>query len=344
MFSLNDSTLLDSNNLPANAILRTAVIAFGSKSLTAIETGSDVGTAINNTFLLVDDNSFFDLNANGYFSSGPIAAATIVEDNSRATVIGFSLDMNIGQVVLTFNDVVKASSWSGASCNDEMFIQSAPLTYNSRTPIRGFVRNGDSNIITFDIISFNSLKYQLHNGVATNINTTYLTIQADVIDDIHGVHIIAITDGNGIMANNYIRDREPPRLRYFNLYMDNGYLYIYFNEPVSSNFSLFALQGDSVNITLSSLVILSNVNTQINRCSTSCSYYLPRDIFNLLLRDLTVARNAITTNLIIMEGGVNDTSGNPMNMNVTGPINVRYYYPGRSKFLTTLIIQIDVNL
>jgi len=334
MFSLNDSTLLDSNNLPANDVLRIAVISFGSKSLTRIKTDSDVGTTLNNTFLLVNDNSFFDLNANGYFSSGPIAAATIIEDTSRATVIGFSLDMNIGQVVLTFNDVVKVSSWwynSGySSCSNEMFIQSAPLT-NSRTPIRGYVRNSDSNINIVEMASgyLNSLKYQLHNGVATNINSTYLTIQADAIDDIHGVHIIAITNGNGIMANNYIRDREPPRLRYFDLYMDNGYLYIYFNEPVSSNFSLFALQGNSVNITPSSLVILSNVNTQINRCDTSCYYNLPRDIFDLLLRDLTIARNAITTNLVIMEGGVNDTSGNPMNM--TGPIDVRNYYRGRSK-------------
>ena len=334
--NLNDSYLFDCNDSPADDAMRMISIAFGSQSLTRIKTDNNIGTTVDNTYLLIDDNSFTDTNGNSYISHGPIAAATIIVDNSPATAIGLSLDMNIGQIVLTFDDVVDVSTWY----NQETFIQRAAFTYNSKQGLSGIVSSDSSNIISVNITNLNTLKRQLNYGTATEVNTTYLTIRAHAINDIRGVDIIAVTDGNGIIANSYVIDRELPQLIFFDLDMDRGRLYFYYDEPIafsSFNPSLFILQGDSVVATSSMSVNLSFSGGSYSCSSslTACYYYLPSDVLYVLRRDPNIARDANTTNLVIMQGGVNDTSGNPIDM--TGPINVRIYTPGRSTYVIKVL-------
>ena len=221
--NLNDSCLFDCNDSPADEAVKMISIAFGSQSLTRIKTDYNIGTTVDNTYLLIEDNSFGDTNGNGYVSPGPIAATAVIADNSPATAVGLSLDMNIGQIVLTFDDVVDVNTWY----NQETFIQRAAFTYNFRQEISGYVGSINSNIIPITITNLNSLKQRLNYGIATELNTTYLTIRAHAINDIRGVDIIAVTDGNGVIANSYVRDTEPPQLIFFDLDMDRGRLYFF---------------------------------------------------------------------------------------------------------------------
>ena len=339
VISLNDSIIVDSDGLPIEGAVRMIYVAFGSQSLTRIKTGNiynDIGTAINNTYLLIDDHSFVDTNGNSFISPGPIAATAVIADDSPATVIDFSLDMNIGRIVLTFNDVVDVSTWR----NEEMFIQRAALTYDNyyyygyTYGLSAIVGSDNSNVIILDLPSYNlhHLKDQLYYGTAVNLSTTYLTIRAHAINDIRGIDIIAITDGNGIIASTYVRDSEPPQLISFVLYMHRGDIYFYFDEPIARDSfipSLFVLQGDPDNNSSSSVNLSSN-STYYHCYSESCYYRFPTDILYSLRRDPNIARDANTTYLFIMQGGVHDASGNPINM--TGPIMVNYYSPDNSKF------------
>ena len=331
--TLNDSFVFDSDDSLGGDAVRMISIAFGSQSLTGIKTSYDIGTT-SNTYLLIDDHSFVDTNNNSFISAGPIPVAVVIADNSPATAIGFSLDMNIGQIVLTFNDVVNVSTW----LNREAFIQRAAFNrYYSRVELSGTVMNGDCDIVVINIYDYvlNNLKSRSnYDRIAIDINSTYLTIRAHAINDINGVDIIAVTDDNAINANTYVRDTEPPQLIRFDLDLDSNRLRFYFDEPIASNSfnpSLFILQGDSL-INTSSSVILSN-NSLYHYCSGSgryCYYYFPTDIANLLARNPNIARDVSTTYLIIMQGGVTDTSGNLINM--VGPVIVNSYRPGRSKF------------
>ena len=335
MIGLDDSFVVDSDNSPSDATaVRIASIAFGSQSLTRIKTSNDIGTTVNNAYLLIDNNSFTDTNGNGYGSTGPIAAAAVIADNSPATAIGFSLDMNIGQVVLTFSDVVNVSTWR----NQEAFIQGAPLIastyYYQWHGLSGIINNENSNTINviLDLYNLRNIKEGLNYGTATNISTTYLTIRAHAINDIRGVDIIAVTDGNGIQANDYVRDREPPQLISFQLNLEHAYIYINFDEPIardSFNSSLFAIQGDSMVTNSSSSINLSNSSSYFHCYSDYCYYGILDDVLYALTRNPNIASNASTTYLVVMEGGVTDTSGNPIN--TTGPIPVSYYRPSRSK-------------
>ena len=324
MINLGDSFVLDYDGLPVNGPIKVISVTFGSQSLTRIKTTNDIGTAVNNTYLLIDDHSFVDTNDNSFISPGPIAVAAVIADDSPATAIGFSLDMNIGQITLTFNDVVDVSTWH----DQETFIQRAAFTHNSKFGISGIVISNNSKIILVNISNLLSLKHRLYSGVAVDLNSTYLTIRAHAINDIRGVDIIAVTDGNGIIANKYTSDIESPQFRYFDLDMDNGWLWFYFDEPVVYDPSLLSLQGDSMTNTSSSSINIS-ISSTSRLCSQSCLYFIRSDILYVIRRDPNVARDANTTNLAIMKGGINDTSGNPINM--VGLFGVRYYTPGRSK-------------
>ena len=334
--NLGDSVLLDSTGAQASGVQRMVSVAFGSNSLVGIKTNSNIGTAINNTFLEIAVNSSLDLSGNLFSAVGPLPAASIIEDNSPATAVEFSLDMNIGQVVLTFNDVVDATTLRPG----EIFIQDAATAAIGTHGLAGSGSRNNSSIIVIILSQGNliTLKYRLLSGIATDVNSTYLTIRAHAIDDLSGTDIIAVTDSNGIMANDYTKDIVPPTLDYFDLDMDTGIIVLMFDEPViqsSLNFSLFAIQSNRTAITpLSSSETLSDVQEGVflplnNLESRKFQYQLPDGVVNRLKNDLSLASNGSTTNLVIMQGGVYDASNN--SINTTGPVNVQTYLPDVSR-------------
>ena len=330
---INDCSLYDSTEL------RTVYIVLKNTSLKAVKTNSSFGNTTYFTFLLIDDDSIFDLSGNGFISVGPIAAADVIPDNSPATVVNFSLDMNIGRFVLTFSDVVDVSTLR----YDEIFIQRSPYISSTLHLLSGsYDHTMNSSIIPIDlsVSALRLIKYRLLDGLATNINTTYLTIRAYAINDIRGVDIIAITNGNGIIASTYIKDSTPPVLTRFNLDMNEGRIWFTFDEPIdrySFNISLFSIQADSVSITNTSTNFsLNGAYLQYGpyRYSTEFGYRLSNSLLRLLYADPSVAINSSTSNLVIMQGGVFDASGNPIN--TTGPVNVHGYTPRQRKYISCI--------
>ena len=341
--SLSDSELLDSDDMEVinnynclfdSTKLRTIYIALKNTSLTAVKTNNSFGNTTYFTFLLIDDDSIFDLSSNGFISTGPIAAADVIADNSPATLANFSLDMNIGRFVLTFSDVVDVSTLR----YNEIVIQRSSYTSSTlHSPFGPYDRSLDSSIIPIDLYGsdLRQLKYKLLGGLATNIYTTYLTMSAHTINDIRGVDIIAITSGNGIIASNYIRDSTPPVLTSFNLDMDEGRIWFTFDEPINQyrfNFTLFSIQADSSSIVNTSTNFASRISYyHTYSYSTTFIYQLSSSFLRLLYEDPSVAINNSTTNLVIMQGGVFDASGNPIN--TTGPVNVlNGFTPRRRKY------------
>ena len=336
--SLSDSGLLGFDNLELtndcyglydSSKLRTVYVALRSDGLTAVKTISHVN------FLLIDNDKVFDLSGNGFISVGPLAVADVIEDYSPATVINFMLDMNIGRLVLTFNDVVDVSTLQ----LNEVFIQRDAYSSRRLTPSGHYYNSMDSSIITIDLYASNFLSLKYYNSryhLASDINSTYLTIRANAIDDYRGVDIIAITYGNGIVASNYIRDDEPPVLTSFSLDLDAGRIWFTFDEPVKRynfDFSLFSIQADSVNITNASISFPSNgvVLQYYNDYDRRFEYSLSSDLVDLLYTDPIIAKSTNTTNLVIMQGGVLDGSGN--SINTTGPVTVNGFTSKQRKFI-----------
>ena len=347
--NLSDSTLLNSyislfnccNSSYATNELRTIYILLKNKSLTAVKT-YDFRNTQYLSCLLIDDDSIFDLSGNGIVSAGPIAAADVIADNSPATLTNFSLDMNIGRFVLTFSDVVDINTLRPY----EIFIQRSPNASSTLHTLSGryehlffygYIRNLDLSILPIDLYesNFHQLKSRILDGLATNINTTYLTMSADAINDISGVDVIPITNGNGIIASNYIRDSTPPVLISFDLYMRSGRIWFTFNEPINPyrfDFALFSIQANSSSIVNTSTNFYNRVSySHAYSDLTVFRYQFSSSFLRSLYEDPSVATSRNTTNLVIMHGGVFDTSGN--SINTTGPISVNYFTPQPRKYI-----------
>ena len=345
--NLGDSILIDFNDIDLfhgcdTTKLRTIYIALRNDSLTAVKTGNML------KFLFIANDALFDWSGNGYISSGLIVATNVIEDNSPAAIANYLLNMNTGQIIFTFNDVVDLSTLNV----NEIRIQDSAYYYSSRRSEAHYLTRSsynnsiNSSIIHIHISNFNQLKYRSLNGLATGINSTYVIIDAEALDDYRGVDIIGITDGNGMIASNYIRDSEPPMLTVFSLDMDQNRLYLTFDEPVPEtiNFSLLSLQADSVNILNTSINFSSSeasliCNGYTNReCtySTKHEYRLSNNFTNLLYTDPIIAKTANSTNLVVMQGGVFDVSGNAIN--TTGPISVNILTPRRGKFHNCILL------
>lgn len=336
--SLGDSKLLsfddiklinDCNGLHDSTELRTVYIALKNESLTAVKTNNIF------TFLLIDDDSIFDLNSNGFISGGPMAAADVIADNSPATLVNFSLDMNIGQFVLTFNDVVDVSTLR----LNEIFIQNSVYSTSAKYVPSGSYNRIDSSVIEINLYVYSvlQLKEKLLSSLATDINSTYLIIRAHAINDICGVDIIAITNGNGIIASSYIRDSEPPVLESFSLDMDASRIWFTFNEPIDRyrfNITLFSMQADSEGITNASIKFSTSgvyLRYSPSYYSTRFTYQLSSSFIRLVYSIPLIAHNASTTNLVILQGGIFDASGN--SISTTGPVSPNSFTPRRRKFI-----------
>ena len=118
-FSLtnNDSISLDlqsgtlqATGLTADGRILTISIQLDGESLTSLKTNDTIGTALTDTFVSVESDSFADV----YTFTNPsqvIAASSIVPDNTPAVLSRYSIDMNIGVLTLTFTDVIDSSSY-----------------------------------------------------------------------------------------------------------------------------------------------------------------------------------------------------------------------------------------
>ena len=344
--SLSDSKFLIYDNLVlfngCNGLYhtnkqRTVYIALEKQTLTTVKTRNSF------SFLLIDDGSISDWSGNDFISAEPIAAADVIGDDSPATVVAFSLDMNIGRFVLTFSDVVDFSTLQIGEMSIQPTAYATGSMYTTKYIPLGVYSNMNSSIFQSDFTGSRliELKYRLITyNLATDINSTYLIMSPDAINDIRGVDVIAITNGNGMIARNYIRDSTPPVLTSFDLDMNRGRILFTFDEPINRNrfnFTLFSIQADSVNITNTSTnFTISMAYCNIPRIYVPARYYLTEfdcglsnNFRRLLYEDASVAINSSTTNLVIMQGGVFDASGNPIN--TTGPIGVNDFTPRQRK-------------
>ena len=158
----------------------------------------------------------------------------VISDTNQATLYRFSLDMNSGELTLTFTDVIVPSTLRVASVvlQDDS-TSSEPHVYRLTGVSGTDSPPGYEVLITLGREDLNQLKYK--TGLATSINDTYITVAADVVQDLQSSDIIPITNGNGIKAQSYVRDMTSPLLESFSLDLDSGSITLNFSETLNAS-------------------------------------------------------------------------------------------------------------
>lgn len=253
-------------------------------------------------------------------------ASTFITDTVKAEIETFTLDMNEGIMVITFNDVIRANTFDPIRATFQsrvfaVFGESYTLTSGTNSSLT----DGYTLSVYLSESDLNNIK--AIPALASVINNTYITLQANVINDVFGKDLTALTDGNGLRAKSYTPDITRPRLLDFDLNLNTGLLALYFSE--SMDISTFN-PGE--------IILLASINNsqhylRINSDSmhtlgstTSVLLDLSDTDSNFLKLNLELASAANSTYLSISNNTIRDFANNlVVEINATSPLQVRLH-------------------
>jgi len=218
-------TLASANKLRAVSTLAV------SEATTFLTSGSNFATD-------VDDNAMDPIlpGAAKQVEGGGFAA-----DDEPPTASGFTMNLKLGRVTLTFTEPIDASTVTSDTAKQLTFIddQANPTADNSHT-LTGLDSNanapsGLSQEVTlyFNSADLNSIKERALCDYVTEKDKCFVKFTNQFIKDSTGEAIAEVTAANAVKATGYVADDIPPTLTKFGKYDDNtGKITFEFDEVV----------------------------------------------------------------------------------------------------------------
>ena len=334
-----NGTLLTSNQTSLTDGLLSVCLFIDDTTLSSIKSDSEIGTRVANTYLVITSGAFLDMNDQTNIDH-QAPSIQVISDQTLTEVTGFSLDLNLGLLQLSFSDVINASSAKITSLS----LQDAALA-TSRVPLSGgTVTQSTALSITFLLTGEDILALKSNPNVATSNSTTYLIMRADAFSDISNLDILLIPDGSALVASTFISDESTPNFINFTLNMNTGILSITYDEPVdlgSVNVSLITVTNtttsDNTNLTLTGYSTLEFYSS-----NTVFAITLTSSDLNTIKADQTIGNSQYNTYLHLLPGTVTDVFGNPNSLTSTG---IGAFIPDSTgpKLVSFLSINIDVG-
>ena len=214
-----------------------AVIAFvlTNEDQTFLEVSQEIATGSNNTFLaslpgLADDSN--GLSSSELPSASALAVRSFTPDTSSPRLAGFTLDMDSGELVVSFDDVIRASTFDVSAITLQSANERVPLEWHtlSQTSSTNSMENGFEITVFIGDGDLNRIK-QISN-LATSIDHTYLTATATIADDVNLMDTIAVTDGNSLQASSFTSDITRPTLSSWTLDVNARQIILTYSETV----------------------------------------------------------------------------------------------------------------
>ena len=220
---------------------------FANADITFIEVSANIAMTRNDTYLstlsgLADDT-------NGHTSVElPVLQAlevsVLTPDTSAPSVTGFTLDMNLGEMIISFNDVILGTAVDVSAITLQSALYRVPMEWHTltRESSSSGTEDGFQIAVTIGNSDLNRLK-QIRN-LTTFQDNSYLTVTATLADDVNGVDVVAVTDGKSLQASQFALDSTQPALDSWLLDMDEGQIILTFSETVD----ILTLQPDQVSV------------------------------------------------------------------------------------------------
>ena len=217
-------------------------ITLTSRDLNIIKSFTNLLTSPNSSFLSLEEGAITDMAGN---PSAPIEGFPVTRffnDTGEPSLVNFTIDMNSGQLTLTFSETVDVSSFdmtlfrlqsdSNVSEYDSMqfhYFTEETFAYTSDQ------ENMLDNRIVLVNISLDDLNEIKRKGIANSVITAWLVIDDGALADNNLQPVIPLENGiNAKQAGNYTDDATIPELLYFDLSLNSGTLILYFSETVDT--------------------------------------------------------------------------------------------------------------
>lgn len=212
------------------------------RDLNIIKSLTNLFTSRNSSFLTLNEGAVLDM---VYNPSAPVEGFPITRffnDTGEPSLVNFAIDMNSGQLTLTFSETVDVSTFDMTLFrlqSDSHVPEHDTMQFHYFTE-ETFAFTSDrenmlDNRIVLVNISLDDLNEIKRKGIANSINTSWLAIDDGALTDNNLQPVIPLENGVNVkQAGNYTEDTTEPELLYFDLSLDSGILTLYFSETVDA--------------------------------------------------------------------------------------------------------------
>ena len=298
------------------------IIQLDQSDLNYIKSRPDLATSLNNTYLSVETFTVADMNNNlveAVLPSAPLQVSVYMEDLVQPELVSFNLDIDSGDLFLTFSETVNVSTLDVSQLTIQSAEYSPPIDQLSFTP-------GNTSFDTFSTspdwpqivvqIGINDLnEIKRLTQLATSNFTTFLSLTQDTIQDMNGNSVVPIGNRNATQVIVFTPDTTDPLLVSFSFDLDSGNLSMTFDETVdfsSLNFTSVTIQNSQFSDNISVQLTGGNISNIYD--STIVSLVLTIDNQNEIKRIRPLATTMNNTYITLTQGGILDMNGNPVVM------------------------------
>ena len=212
-----------------------------------------LGNNVNDTFVSITASAIDDLNYINVIAIPPIEAVQstkVYPDITQPQLVDFTFNLNSGFIILTFSEIIYLSTLDITQFTLVPFPFSDPIIHISLSGAVVFGMLYSRTVyVELSEIDLNMVKFS--DILGTTTSDTFCIISSSLIFDVSDNPISPIFIQNPLFVSSFIPDSTSPNLISFSLDMNQGTLYLRFDEIV--NVSTFDF----------SQIFLSNSNSNI---------------------------------------------------------------------------------
>ena len=216
-------------SLAASAVIS---LTLTNDDVTFLEVNGSIATGSSDTFLSALAGLASDTNRLTSVNLPPIPVNNFTRDSSSPSVVSFELDMDSGELTVTFDDAVVGSTFdvSAITLQSELFRQ--PMEWHTMSQDSSYSSPGDGFVVSVFLGTEDLNRVKQIRRLCTNRTNSYLTITATIADDPNGMDTVAITDGKSLLASRFTSDISDPSVDSWVLDMNVGQIILMFSETV----------------------------------------------------------------------------------------------------------------
>ena len=209
----------------------TVTVHLHPEDINYIKKYDNLASSVNTSYISITINTILDMNDNPVTEISPLEAQmvrTFVRDTTSPVLVYYELDLTLNELRLIFNETVNVSS---LDASDVTFV--SPGVNQSVTLTGGVVYPADNSTnVTLQLTRVDLNEVKKMEGLAVSIATTFLQFSPAFVEDMAGN---AVRMELAKEANDFVEDLVSPTLEFYHLDMNEGLLYLTFDETVRSS-------------------------------------------------------------------------------------------------------------
>ena len=304
---------LTSNSYTLSSSGFSATVFMGGTDLNRVKQIRPLAKNVSTSYLTASAmlaQGFNGLNMIAVVDGKALLASSYVPDTTPPSLSNFTLDMNTGQLFLTFSEVVDI-----LMLNASLISLQGSLSSSRPYPLTGFLSVVPSDAdyrfaMQLTLANLNSIKQD--SLLATSASNTFITMAMGAVLDMASNPVVPVLNGVALRTTGYTADKTSPTLQSFTLNLNTNLLQLTFSETV--NATAFSVTG----LTLVNQASQPSSSWTLN-ASLPTTYISNVVNVSLSMSDLngikasgTLSTMMSNTFIVVQPWTVADMSGNPV--------------------------------